>query len=164
MNKFFVVVSILVLVPAQTLHRAIPKTRQEPTPDFGSMIIDEYGDVSAKEEAKRLDEFVKHLEPYADTEVYLIGFGGRESWPGEAKDRANCAKQYLVKAHKIIESRIVVVDGGYEPTPRLSLYIRMLTAKPPKPYPTLDASQVEILDSKRRKQFRSKCHQLLKRI
>lgn len=111
------------------------------------MKIDAYGNISTREESKRLDEFVTRLKTEPPIQAYIVAYGGRKSWPGEAKYRANCVKEYLVKKHKIAERWVTTIDGGYQEQAIVELYIS-LTGDPPITSPTLDCKDVQIIKNR----------------
>ena len=45
--------------------------------------------------------------------AYIIAYGGKRARPGEARQRADRAKQYLVAVRHIANDNIKVIDGGY---------------------------------------------------
>lgn len=112
---------------------------QEPIGDFGSIKVDEYGEMGSKAEGARLDDFAKELREQPDTQAYVIAYAGSRWWQREAKHRANCAKEYLITRQGIAKGRIVAVDGGYQEGPIVSRYIKLPDAK------HLPPSQLSIL-------------------
>jgi hypothetical protein len=116
---------------------------------FGSVKFDEYSEISAKAEHERLDNFAVQLKAQRTTQGYIIAYGGRRSWHGEAKDRAACARIYLIKKHGIDSHRLVTVDGGYQEKPVVALYIRLRSGNPPAAFPTVDPSEIRFRRERR---------------
>jgi hypothetical protein len=129
---------------------------QEQAGDIGFWKIDEYGAINPKEERARLDEFARRLRAQPATHAYIIAYGGRRSWPGEARDRANCAKDYLVKKQGIDKGRVVTLDGGYQEEAVVELYILEI-GDPPSASPTVDPREVQIIKDHRVKDQRGVC-------
>jgi hypothetical protein len=131
---------------ARNDNRGLPQEllyRQEPG-DVAFWKIDEYGALSSKEERKRLDEFARRLRGQPSTKAYIIAYGGHSSWPNEARDSANCVKDYLVKKQGISNRRIVTVDGGYQSEAAVALYMGE-HGDPPLATPTVDPRNVRII-------------------
>jgi hypothetical protein len=74
--------------------------------------FDEYGDISSKDEKKRLDTFAIQLENEPGMLGILVVYGGRRAKRGDAEARANRAKDYLVAKHGLGAERILTVTGG----------------------------------------------------
>ena len=109
--------------------------------------IDEYGPISVKEEHVRLTEFALRLKADPTSQALIIAYGGQQSWLGEAKDRAACARDYLIKNHGIDADRILTLDGGYKQEAMVSLYSGVKNGSLPEPLPTLTPSQVQIINN-----------------
>ena len=110
----------------------------------GSVKFDEYGNLSVKEEARRLNDFAIQLEAQPTTQAYIIAYGGKRSRIGEAKNRAARAKDYLMKVG-IDRARVVIIDGGYRDESTTDLFIRLKGGAAPTPSPTLCPSEVRII-------------------
>jgi hypothetical protein len=78
------------------------------------VIFDKYSDLSFNEEKKRLDNFALLLKREREWVGYIKFYAGRRARVGEAKERAQRAKGYLVSKHRIESGRIVISDGGYK--------------------------------------------------
>jgi hypothetical protein len=78
--------------------------------------------------------------------IYFLIYPGQNSCKNEARLRAERAKNYLVKRHKIPQTDIVWKSGGFRPD--LSVEIWLLPKDKPLPEPstfiTIDASQVRL--------------------
>ena len=109
------------------------------------VIFDEYNDLCFDKEKKRLDDFAIQLQndPYRDG--YIMAYAGRRARFGEAKERAERAKEYLITKHGIRGERIVITDGGYKE----ELTVRLLTgapgSAPPTATPTIHPDDVQII-------------------
>jgi len=136
---------------------------QEPIGDFGSIKIDEYGDIDPTEERARLDDFAKQLKAQPNDQAYIIAYAGKRSWRGEAEYRASCARNYLVTKQRIDKGRIVIVDGGFQNKLTVSLYIKLPDAKPPLAFPTVDPRKVEIVKNHRSRKRSGPCRHANKR-
>jgi hypothetical protein len=89
------------------------------------------------------------------TRAYIIVYGGRVGPKGEAKTRAHCTKDYLIKNHRIEPERIVTVDGGYREEIEVELYILFPGDASPNAVSTISASAVKVV--KKRKIKRGGC-------
>lgn len=109
--------------------------------------IDEYGPVTVKEEHARLAKFALRLKAEPTNQAYIIAYGGRLSWLGEARERATCARDYLIGTQGIDPDRILTLDGGYKQEATVSLYSGVKIGSPPIPVPTLAPNQVQIINN-----------------
>ena len=71
--------------------------------------FDEYGNIRFNDEKARLDNFAIQLQNQPGSAATIIVYG---SCAGEAQQRGDRAKDYLVNTRGIEASRITVVDGG----------------------------------------------------
>jgi hypothetical protein len=109
-----------------------------------------YSNISSRERKIRLDYFVDRLQRRTpQSKVYIIGYGGRRSLPNEAQLRANQAKNYLIKEHRINTARIVIIDGGYKDDVQVELYIISPSAPKPLPSPNIYPKDVQIINGKK---------------
>ena len=107
--------------------------------------FDSYGAISWEDEKAHLDNFAIALQHDPDSLGYIIVYAGRRACVGEAKDRAQRAKKYVVETRGIQATRIKWIDGGYreeltvilQPVPRGA---PELTASP-----TLKPTEVQII-------------------
>ena len=83
--------------------------------------------------------------------AYIIAYGGRRARPGEAKTRADRAKQYLVSVRRFPADHIKIIDGGYREKRDLELYVVSEGVCPPTPTPRVDPRDVDIVTRGRRK-------------
>jgi hypothetical protein len=91
----------------------------------------------------RLDDLAIELKSAPADKVYIIAYGGRRSYQGEAAASMKRAKDYLVKKG-IDAGRIVTVDGGYREDAWRELWIVPDGAAPPIATPNVDPSEVII--------------------
>jgi len=104
--------------------------------------LDEFGSLTPKEQADRLDNFAIELQMDPLSRGYIIAYGGRASRAGGAqKTAARLAaarlKDYLVKKRALDAGRIVTVDGGYRDRPAFELWLVPTGAQLPAPTPTI---------------------------
>jgi hypothetical protein len=121
--------------------------------NFPSTIVDKYGDLPFDKEKERLKEFASALQQnWPDAKGYIIVYAGRRARIGEAQERAERARAYLVNTLKIAADRIVTIDGGYNEVLTVDLYIRPRGAVAPFTFPSVHPTEVQIIDSKQRTQ------------
>lgn len=102
------------------------------------------GDIGFEQEKFFFDNFVFKLLDRKAT-AYLIAYAGKRARPGEAKKRADRAKQYLIAVRHFPADRIKVIDGGYREKRDLVLYVVSEGVCPPTPFPTVDPRDVQII-------------------
>ena len=107
--------------------------------------FDEYGDLKPTHERYRLDSAASYAVSVTDSEIYIIAYSGREAHPGEAETRASCARDYLIKEHKIGAERIRAIDGGYRYQRAVEIYVEPKDGDIPLARPTLRPSKVKIV-------------------
>lgn len=112
--------------------------------------FDEYGDLKPTHERYRLDNAASYAVSVTDSEIYIIAYAGREAHPGEAETRASCARDYLIKEHKISAERIRAIDGGYRERRQVEIYVEPKDGDIPLARPTLRPSKVKIVQQKTR--------------
>lgn len=99
--------------------------------------LDEFGSLTPKEEADRLDKFTIEMQMDPVSKGYIIVYGGRTSRAGDAQKSAARLKDYLVKKRGLDAGRIVPVEGGYRERPAFELWLVPSEARPPTPTPTI---------------------------
>jgi len=104
-----------------------------------------YRRVSLEKENSLLDNFVIALRDEVNRKGYIIAYAGKEARVGEAKARAQRAKNYLVKVRDFPPDRLKAMDGGYREEPQLDLYIVPDGTCAPTPAPTVDPRDVKIM-------------------
>jgi hypothetical protein len=110
--------------------------------------FDEYGDIPFEDEQARLDNFAMELQNDPTSQGYLICYGGRVGYEGEARRRCDRAKGYLSNTRDISADRIVTVDGGYREDLTVKVVVVPSGATPPAPSPTVDPRNVVIIKRK----------------
>lgn len=111
--------------------------------------FDAYGDISFSDESKRLDSLAAELQRLPESEGYIIAYAGLIAHSDEAKARAECAKNYLVKKHQIKAERILAVDGGYREAREVELYVEPRGGSVPLALPSIRPSKVTVLGEKK---------------
>ena len=108
--------------------------------------IDEYHDISSKQEKKLLRVFALELnEAGLDGIGYILSYGGTRTCPEEAKGRGERARVYLVSGLSVDAERVVVIDGGYRKEPTVELWIGFRGGLAPAAVPTLEPGQVRMM-------------------
>jgi len=110
--------------------------------------FDEYSNISFKDEKARLDNLAIYLQREPDIKGYIIAYAGRRARSGEARARAERAKNYLVSERGINAERIVIMDGGHREELEVELYLLPYSVSAPTATPTVDPSEVQIIQSK----------------
>ena len=110
--------------------------------------FDAYGDPKPSHERYRLDLVAAAAVREADNEIYIIAYAGRVAQSGEAAARATCARDYLIKEHRIREERIHAIDGGYRYGREVEIYLEPKDGDIPLATPSLRPSKVKIIDQK----------------
>jgi hypothetical protein len=91
-----------------------------------------YGDITSENEKTRLDKFASELKKGApNSQGYIVAYAGCRPQKGQAKARAEQAKEYVVKTHGIDSRRIATIDGGQRREMLIELHIRALGQPPP---------------------------------
>ena len=93
------------------------------SPDQYWLKFDEYGNISWKEERKRLGNFIIQLRNTKNAHAYLVVYGGRNSCPDEARLRGERVKNYIVRSGVLSQERITILDVGYSEQWSIALYI-----------------------------------------
>ena len=108
-----------------------------------------YRDVSSKRENAILDNFAIALRDEPNRTGYVIAYAGKRARAGEAKARAQRAKDYLVKVRNYDPNHLEAIDGGYREEAEIELYIVPSGMCPPMAAPTVDPREVKIVNSTR---------------
>lgn len=111
----------------------------------GSIKFDEYGNIPFSDEKERLNNFAIQLQAEPKTQGYIIAYGGRRARVGEAKARADRARDYLVSTRGVESGRLVMVDGGYREELTVELFIRLNGGNAPIAFPTVCPNEVQII-------------------
>lgn len=118
--------------------------------------IDEYGKLRWSDEKARLDNFATELKSTPDGVGYIICYGGRVGYEGEAQRRCDRARDYISNRRSIEGSRIITVNGGFKEDLTVELWIEPLGVMPPTPSPTVDPGEVTILKRKPARKHKSR--------
>jgi hypothetical protein len=108
--------------------------------------FDQYGDINSEDETARLDNFAIQLQEEIAARGFVITYGGRTSFEGQARERARLAKDYLTREYNFVDERIVTIDGGYREDATVELWIVPREATPPTASPTLNRADVLIVE------------------
>ena len=95
--------------------------------------FDEYGNIRFNDEKARLDNYAIQLQNQPGSTATIIVYG---SCAGEAQQRGDRAKDYLVNTRGIEAGRITVVDGGC----RSDLTVQLWIVPSGAPAPTVDTT------------------------
>ena len=121
-----------------------------PLPACG--LDNDYGDISWSDEKARLDNFAIQLLNDEKLSVgFIIAYAGQRATVGEARLRANRARNYLINVRHLNPGRVKAIDGGYLVDLTVYLYIVPPDAEPPPLMPMLDPSQVKIVTAKKQR-------------
>jgi hypothetical protein len=131
--------------PVEATHAAAPV----PTPTR-TRKIDEYGNISFRDERERLGNFAIELLAEHDAVGYIVGYGGRRARAREARLRIERAKRYLIQTGKIPPGKLVTIDGGFREELTVELFILPRAAEPPLPSPTVNPGEVITAHSRKR--------------
>ena len=112
--------------------------------------LDEYGDIKPNEEKERLGSFAQELRNDPTAQGYLIVYAGRRARRGETPERGERAKNYLVGGWGLDPARILVIDGGHREKRAVELFVVPTGASPPPATPTVEPSEVEIIEDDRK--------------
>ncbi len=113
--------------------------------------VDEYSNISWREERVRLKEFIARLRAERESTAYIVAFGGRVSCQGEAQRRSARVKLYLTKVGGIQSERIKTIDAGHYDQWMISLYVAPPNAPPLTAnivrYADIEPAKIQILKS-----------------
>lgn len=110
--------------------------------------FDAYTEPKPSHERYRLDLVAAAAVGQPDADVYIIAYAGREAHTGEAAARATCARDYLIKEHRIRAERIRAIDGGYREQREVEIYIEPKDGDIPLAQPSLRPSKVKLIQQK----------------
>ena len=91
---------------------------------------------------ERFDEVAAELKRSPGDRIFIIAYGGRRSYEGEAEAALTRAKNYIMKAGGIAADRITTVNGGYREEAWRELWIVPPGADAPYASPNVDPSEV----------------------
>lgn len=98
--------------------------------DVGPIPIDQYGFMSFKEEAPRLNEVVTALKQWPGGRVFIVVYPSQTTPLKEARMRAQRAKRYMMKKG-ISAGRVITMIGGRRKEPVVNLYLAPLLSAAP---------------------------------
>jgi hypothetical protein len=107
--------------------------------------FDELVDIPSSYERERLDLFAAEIKRQRDADAYIIAYGGVVAHAGEAKTRADCAKEYLIQKHRLKAENIWAIDGGYRESRIMEIYVEPRGGDLPLARPTVRPSKVKII-------------------
>ena len=110
--------------------------------------FDQYGNICWEDEKARLDNFAIQLQNYPSASGDIIIYAGRQSCRGEARYRANRAKDWVVK-RGVESKRVMVIDAGFQSDLTTYLIIRPKGSAPydtPRSLPKQDVSIKRCVD------------------
>lgn len=107
--------------------------------------FDAYGDLKPAHERYRLDLAASYAVQLPDSEIYIIAYAGSVAHRGEAEARASCARDYLIREHRISAARIRAIDGGYQEKLLVEIYVEPKDGDVPLARPTVRPSKVKII-------------------
>ena len=116
--------------------------------------FDGYGMLPRNKEVRRLNAYVVQLQNQPGSQAYILAYGGRRGTRGEAQKLAVRTRDYLVKSGGIETGRIVTLDAGYKEKSTIDLWIVPTGATPPRAEPTVDPSEVQIIQTGKRRHSR----------
>ena len=116
---------------------------------FENYPLDSFGNIIFDDVKARLDNFAIQLtQMKADDPLwrgYIIIYAGRRSYLGEAKYKANCYKNYLVRVRGIDAGSLFVVDGGFREVVQTLLFIMRADYYPPVLSPTVSPKKAQVI-------------------
>ena len=135
--------------------------------DYGS-IFDKYDSQrSVKSRNESLQGYAEFLRLNPHLKTYLISYGGKVSYVGEAIKRAEQIKKYLVTALGVDANRIEIIDAGHCNGWSVSLWVWARNApEMPTPPTCLNAKDVRIVGKRSkhsRVRIRSRINKRLQR-
>lgn len=104
-----------------------------------------YRNVSFEREKAFLDNFVIALNDEPNQTGYIFAYAGKRARVGEARARAQRAKQYIVRVRGYNPERLVASDGGFREEAEIELFIVRGSMCPPTVAPTIDPRDVKTL-------------------
>lgn len=116
--------------------------------------FDSYGELSQTQENQRLDNFVIALMQQKGRAGYIIGYGGKRARVREAIERAQRARNYVIRVRKFPADQLEAIDGGYREQASVELFIKPPGGCPPASTPTIDPRDVRIVTARKRKKNR----------
>lgn len=116
-------------------------------------VFDSYGELSLEQEKQRLDNFVTALKDQEGA-GYIISYGGKRARVREAIERAQRARNYLIKVRNFPRGQLKAINGGHREESLVELYVMTPGGCPPKTTPTIDPRDVQIVKGAKHKKNR----------
>jgi len=107
--------------------------------------IDEYGNIRWRDEQLRLDNIAIEARNDPTAVTYLVCYGGRRSYEGEASRRCGRAARYLKTKRGIEAARVVTLDGGFREELTVECWVLPVRTQPPALSPTVDPTEVTFI-------------------
>jgi len=111
--------------------------------------FDSFGNVNYEDAQARLDNFVIQLFQLKEEDPkwrgYIVVYAGRRSYLGEAQFKANCYKNYLVRARKMDAASLFAADGGFREEMEVQLYLGRSDYYPPVFMPTVSPKKAKVI-------------------
>lgn len=110
--------------------------------------FDMFGKISFSDAEARLDNLVFNFLQSKDPNWrgYIVVYAGRRSYLGEAQFKANCYKDYLVRAWKIDPGSLFAVDGGFREEFEVYLYQGKADYYPPLLRPSVSPKEARVIN------------------
>jgi hypothetical protein len=109
-------------------------------------LFDQYGDIAFDDEKARLDNYAIQLQNEPEALGYIIAYGGRTTFDGQARERADRARDYLTSNYSFTNGRIVTIDGGYREDMTVELWITPQGGPAPTASPTIRPEDVRVIE------------------
>jgi len=129
---------ILFVAVAVAVGTTVPPHQSLATDLSSSVLFDSYTNITSSAESRKLNKYARQLQSEESAQGYIITYGGRDSTPDVADERATRAVTYLISSRDIDSSRLTVVLGGYKENPTTELWIRPVGAPEPMPSGTIE--------------------------
>lgn len=92
-----------------------------------------------------LDNFAFELSTNTLMRGYVVAYAGKKARPGEGKEMADAARQYLINRRLIASDRVIAIDGGFREMAQYDLFSLSYEMPPPSPTPTVPSDEVQIV-------------------
>jgi hypothetical protein len=104
---------------------------------------------------EELDGLILQLKAEPQSDLWLLSYGGKRACIGEARQRVEVVKRYLVNGG-ISPRRIVTVDAGFMMEWAVELWLVIHDTLGPEPRPTLNQAAVQFIGRSRKQRNRCK--------
>lgn len=116
-------ITATVEVVGSQMHCSTSKTVSINPPPLPMDPFDSYGDIQFSSEKARLDNFAIQIQNYPGARGAIFTYAGQQTYRGEALDRLQRAKNYLVNFRGLSPERILTVDAGYDTAVSTYLFV-----------------------------------------